>query len=205
MASIFSAIPGMKGLMPYWYNFALMFEALFILTTVDAGTRVARFLLQELGGKVYKPLSRTGWFPGNIGSSLLVVCAWGYLIYSGNISSIWPMFGVANQLLAAVAFGVGTMVIVKSGKLKYSWVTFIPMVFMFATTLTASYQLIGIFRDKAVHAASKADAITFTIDAYLVLIMAILAVIVLSDMLLKLYRHLTQGVTIINKGSNINR
>jgi carbon starvation protein len=205
MASIFSAIPGMKGLMPYWYNFALMFEALFILTTVDAGTRVARFLLQELGGKVYKPLSRTGWFPGNIGASILVVCAWGYLIYSGNISSIWPMFGVANQLLAAVAFGVGTMVIVKAGKMKYAWVTFIPMVFMFVTTLTASYQLIGIFHAKAVHAASESDALTFTIDAYLVLIMAILAVIVLSDMLLKLFRHLTQGVTIINKGIDINR
>jgi carbon starvation protein len=138
MASILSGIPGMKGLMPYWYNFALMFEALFILTTVDAGTRVARFLLQELGGKVYKPLSKTGWLPGNLAASFLVVCAWSYLIYSGNVSSIWPMFGVANQLLAAVAFGVGTMVIVKSGKIKYAWVTFIPMVFMFITTFTAS-------------------------------------------------------------------
>ena len=85
MASIFSSLPGMKGLMPYWYNFAIMFEALFILTTVDAGTRVARFLLQELGGYIYKPLSRTGWLPGNIITSFLVVCAWGYLIYSGNI------------------------------------------------------------------------------------------------------------------------
>ncbi len=199
MASIFSAIPGMKGLMPYWYNFALMFEALFILTTVDAGTRVARFLLQELGGKVYEPLSRTGWLPGNIGASFLVVCAWGYLIYSGNISSIWPMFGVANQLLAAVAFGVGTTVIVKSGKLKYAWVTFIPMVFMFATTLTASYQLIEIFRDKATHALLKTDALTFTIDAYLVFIMASLAIIVLIDMLWKFHRHLVGKVGILRK------
>jgi carbon starvation protein len=200
MASIFSAIPGMKGLMPYWYNFALMFEALFILTTVDAGTRVARFLLQELGGKLYKPLSRSGWLPGNIGASLLVVCTWGYLIHSGNISSIWPMFGVANQLLAAVAFGVGTTVIVKSGKLKYAWVTFIPMVFMFATTFTAAYQLIELFRDKATHALLKTDALTFTLDAYLVFIMASLAIVVLIDMLWKLYRHLVGKVPVITKG-----
>jgi carbon starvation protein len=199
MASILSAIPGMKGLMPYWYNFALMFEALFILTTVDAGTRVARFLLQELGGKVYKPLSKTQWLPGNIGASLLVVCAWGYLIYSGNISSIWPMFGVANQLLAAVAFGVGTTVIVKSGKLKYAWVTFIPMVFMFATTLTASYQLIELFRDKAAHALSGAEALTFKIDAFLVFFMAALTVIVLIDMVVKFYRYLSGRVEVIKK------
>ena len=139
MASILSGIGGMKSLMPYWYNFALMFEALFILTTVDTGTRVARFLLQELGSKVYKPLSQTAWLPGNIIASLLVVCAWGYLIYSGNVSTIWPMVGVANQLLAAIAFGVGTVVIVKAGKTKYAWITLIPMVFMFTTTLTASW------------------------------------------------------------------
>jgi carbon starvation protein len=183
MASILSGIPGMKGLMPYWYNFALMFEALFILTTVDTGTRVARFLLQELAGKVYKPFAKTGWMPGNIIASLLVVGAWGYLIYSGNISTIWPMFGVANQLLAAIAFGVGTVIIVKAGKLKYAWVTFIPMLFMFTTTFTASWQLIGIFRDKAAAAVSQAEAAMFRIDAFLVFFMAALAVIVLLDML----------------------
>ena len=183
MASILSGIPGMKGLMPYWYNFALMFEALFILTTVDTGTRVARFLLQELGGKVYKPFAKTGWMPGNIIASLLVVGAWGYLIYSGNISTIWPMFGVANQLLAAIAFGVGTVIIVKAGKLKYAWVTFIPMLFMFTTTFTASWQLIGIFRNKAAAAVSQAEATMFKIDAFLVFFMAALAVIVLLDML----------------------
>ncbi len=137
------------ALMPYWYNFALMFEALFILTTVDTGTRVGRFLLQELGGYIYKPLAKTGWLPGNIVASFLVVTAWGFLIYSGSISTIWPMFGVANQLLAAIALGVGTAVIVKSGKLRYAWITFIPMLFMFTTTLTASWKLIGMFRDKA--------------------------------------------------------
>jgi carbon starvation protein len=191
MASILSGIPGMKGLMPYWYNFALMFEALFILTTVDAGTRVARFLLQEIGGKFYKPLSRTGWIPGNIAASLAVVCAWGYLIYSGSVSSIWPMFGVANQLLAAIAFGVGTVVIVKAGKLKYAWVTFIPMLFMFSTTFTASWQLIGIFRAKAAAAGSLADATMFKIDAFLVFFMAALAVIVLLDMFHTFYGYLS--------------
>jgi len=190
MASIFSNLPGMKGLMPYWYNFAIMFEALFILTTVDAGTRVGRFLLQELGGYIYKPLSKTGWLPGNIVASFFVVTAWGYLIYSGSISTIWPMFGVANQLLAAIALGVGTVVIVKSGKLQYAWITFIPMLFMFTTTLTASWKLIEMFKDKAFSAISQAEAITFKIDALLVSVMAALAIIVLLDMLYKLYWYL---------------
>ncbi|MEW6068597.1 MAG: carbon starvation CstA family protein [Nitrospirota bacterium] len=189
MASILSNIPGMKGLMPYWYNFALMFEALFILTTVDAGTRVARFLLQELGRYVYKPLAKTGWLPGNIFMSFLVVCAWGYLIYSGSVSTIWPMFGVANQLLAAIALGVGTTFIVKSGKLKYAWVTFIPMLFMFTTTFTAAWELIKIFKDKASAALSQAEALSFKMDAFLIFVMAMLAIIVLADMLYKLYRY----------------
>jgi carbon starvation protein len=175
-----------------------MFEALFILTTVDAGTRVARFLLQELGSRLYKPLARTGWLPGNIAASLAVVCAWSYLIYSGNVSSIWPMFGVANQLLAAVAFGVGTMVIVKSGKLKYAWVTLVPMAFMFITTFSASWELLWIFRDKSLHAATASEALTFRIDAFLVCLMAGLAIIVLIDMIHKFYRHLSGKIEIVN-------
>ena len=198
MASILSGIPGMYSLMPYWYNFALMFEALFILTTVDTGTRVARFLLQELGGALYKPLAKTGWLPGNIAASFLVVCAWSLLIYSGSISTIWPMFGVANQLLSAIAFGVGTIIIVKAGKLKYAWVTFVPMVFMFTTTLTASWQLIGIFQSKASKALTQAEALTFKIDAFLVMLMAGLAIIVLTDLFLKLYRYLN-GAEIVSK------
>jgi len=196
MASILSGLPGMYSLMPYWYNFALMFEALFILTTVDTGTRVARFLLQELGGSVYKPLAKTGWLPGNIFASLLVVSAWSYLIYSGNISTIWPMFGVANQLLSAIAFGVGTIFIVKSGKQKYMWVTFLPMVFMFITTFTASWELIGIFREKASAALSHSEALIYKIDAFLVLLMAALALIVLTDLSYKLYRYLSGKVEI---------
>lgn len=203
MASILSSIPGMKGLMPYWYNFALMFEALFILTTVDTGTRVARFLLQELGGYVYKPLSKTGWLPGNIITSFMVVGAWGYLIYSGNISTIWPMFGVANQLLAAIALSVGTTFIIKSGKIKYAWVTFIPMVFMFFTTLTASWKLIGMFLEKASKALSHTDLLTFKIDALLVAIMAALAVIVLMDIIYKWYGIFSKRSAIQQKGSMV--
>ena len=170
-----------------------MFEALFILTTVDTGTRVARFLVQELGSIVYKPLSKTGWLPGKIVASVLVVGSWSYLIYSGNISTIWPMFGVANQLLAAIAFGVGTVVIVKSGKLKYAWVTFIPMVFMFTTTFTASWKLMWLFMHKAASAPSPAEAFSFRIDAYLVFLMASLAVVVVIDMLLKSRRFIAVG------------
>jgi len=203
MASILSGIPGMYSLMPYWYNFALMFEALFILTTVDTGTRVARFLLQELGSSVYTPLGKTGWLPGNIIASLLVVSAWSYLIYSGNISTIWPMFGVANQLLSAIALGVGTIFIVKSGKQKYMWVTFLPMVFMFITTFTASWELIGIFREKASVALSHTEALTYKIDAFLVLLMAALAIIVLIDLSYKLYRYLS-GKAEIAKSEEIS-
>lgn len=193
MASILSGIPGMKGLMPYWYNFALMFESLFILTTVDTGTRVARFLLQELGGYAYKPLSKTGWLPGNLITSFMVVCAWGYLIYSGNISTIWPMFGVANQLLAAIALSVGTTFIIRSGKAKYAWTTFVPMVFMFITTLTAAYQLTGMFFDKASKALTPAESLTFKIDALLVIIMAVLALVVLADIIYKWYGIFLEG------------
>ena len=193
MASILSGIPGMKGLMAYWYNFALMFEALFILTTVDTGTRVARFLLQELGSRVYKPLGRQRWLPGIIGTSLLVVAAWAYLIYSGSISTIWPMFGVSNQLLAAIAFGVGTTVIIKSGKVRYAWTTFVPMLFMFTTTLTASWDLVALFLGKAAAATAKTDALTFKMDAFLVFLMAALAVISLLDMLFTWRRYFSEA------------
>jgi len=167
---------------------------------VDAGTRVARFLLQELGGYIHKPLSRTGWLPGNIVTSFLVVCAWGYLIYSGSISTIWPMFGVANQLLASITLGVGTTVIIKSGKLKYAWITFIPMLFMFTTTLTASWNLVDMFRGEALTAISQKAALTFKIDAFLVSIMAGLAVIVLMDTLYKLYSYLSERTKVAKTG-----
>jgi carbon starvation protein len=191
MSSILSHIPGMKNLMPYWYNFALMFEALFILTTVDAGTRVARFILQELGAGVYKPLGNLRWVPGLLITSLLVVGAWGYLIFSGNVSTIWPMFGVSNQLLAAIALGMGTTTIIKYRKIKYVWVTLIPMAFMFATTLTASWQLMQNFNLKAATSTNPAESFNLRLDALLVGIMGVLAIISLSDMLYKWYGFLS--------------
>ncbi|MCK9422117.1 MAG: carbon starvation protein A [Bacteroidales bacterium] len=137
MAQIFSAIPGLDKLMSYWYHFAIMFEALFILTTIDAGTRVARFILQELFGKFYKPFNKTNWLPGNLICSGLVVLFWGYFIYTGSVSTIWPMFGSANQLLATIALTIGTSYIINHGKIRYAWVTLIPLTFVGITTIIA--------------------------------------------------------------------
>jgi carbon starvation protein len=137
MAQIFSNIPGLTKLMSYWYHFAIMFEAMFILTTIDAGTRIGRFVLQEMLGKIYKPFGRTDWLPGNLLASLVIVVAWAYFIYTGNVSSIWPMFGTANQLLAAIALTVGTSFIINRGKARYSWVTIVPLIFVTVTTLVA--------------------------------------------------------------------
>jgi carbon starvation protein len=137
MAYIFSSIPGMKSLMSYWYHFAIMFEALFILTTIDAGTRIGRFLLQDAMGKVWKPFARTGWLPGNLIASALIVLAWAWFIYTGTVSTIWPMFGTANQLLATIALVIGTSYVINRGRARYAWVTILPMAFVGITTLTA--------------------------------------------------------------------
>ena len=139
MAYIFSSIPGMKSLMSYWYHFAIMFEALFILTTIDAGTRIGRFLLQDALGKIYKPFQKASWLPGNLIASGLIVFAWGYFIYTGSVATIWPMFGTANQLLACIALAIGTSFIINRGRAKYVWVTIVPLTFVGITTLTAGY------------------------------------------------------------------
>ncbi len=137
MAQIFRGIPGMTRLMGYWYHYAIMFEALFILTTIDTGTRVARYVLQELLGKVHKPFANHAWQPGNMITTFFVVLAWGYLIYTGNISTLWPLFGTGNQLLATIALAVGTAFLINMGKAKYAWITVAPMLFVGTTTLTA--------------------------------------------------------------------
>ncbi len=142
IAKIFDAIPGLRGLMKYWYHFAIMFEALFIMTTIDTGTRVGRFLVGEFGGRVYRKFDEPNWLPGSIMTTLLVVAGWAAFIWSGSISTIWPMFGIANQLLASVALCVATTIIFNSGKARYAWTTLLPLTFVATTTLVAGWQSI---------------------------------------------------------------
>jgi carbon starvation protein len=137
MAQIFRGIPGMTQLIGYWYHYAIMFEALFILTTVDAGTRVARYVLHELLGKAWKPLGNQKSLPAGALIAGLVVLSWGYLIYTGNISTIWPLFGAGNQLLATIALSVSTVFLVNMGKAKYAWLTAVPAVLVGVTTAIA--------------------------------------------------------------------
>jgi carbon starvation protein len=131
------------SLMKYWYHFAIMFEALFILTTIDAGTRISRFLLQEVMGKVRPEWGRTDWLPGAIFSSVVVTAAWGLLVYTGSIDTIWPMFGIANQLLSVIALALVTTWLVNTGRGRYAPVTVLPMLFVSATTLTAAAEMAG--------------------------------------------------------------
>jgi len=182
MAHVFSSIPGLESAMAYFYHFAIMFEALFILTTVDAGTRVGRYLLQEAMGRIYKPLGRMDRLFPNILASLLISLAWGYLLYNNDIASIWPMFGCANQLLATIALIIGTAYLLRTAKKRaYALITGLPALFMASTTLSAG------FLNIQKNYLPRGDA-TGYINAFLTAVMMFCVVIVALELLRSMKR-----------------
>lgn len=188
MAQIFRGIPGMDRLVGYWYHFAIMFEALFILTTVDAGTRVARYVLHELLGKVYRPLGNQKSIPAGVFIAALVVSCWGYLIYTGNISTIWPLFGAGNQLLATIALTVATVFLVNMGKAKYAGLTAIPAIFVGVTTVVA-----GVLSVKDIFwpmTAVPATASQGYLDSALMAIFIVGVILVAGDAIRRIWKTL---------------
>jgi len=203
MAKIFSDSLGGERVMALWYHFAIMFEALFILTVLDAGTRVARFMLQDALGHLWPAMGRTSWYPSIVTTSALVVAAWGWFLWQGihdplgGINSLWPLFGICNQLLAAVALCVATTIIVKSGRARYIWVTLAPLGWLVSVTFSAAWAkmfdpnpLIGLLAHARQIAAGPATAdlarriLNDRLDAALCgLLMALVSVIVIESAL----------------------
>jgi carbon starvation protein len=216
MASIFGSTFG-QGMLAMWYHFAIMFEAIFILTTLDAGTRVGRFMLQDMLGNLWPAMGRTSWYPSVLLSSGLVVAAWGYFLYigvidpNGGVNILWPLFGISNQILAAIALCVATGIMVKSGKLKYAWITVLPLIWLVIITSTASWQKLASsdprigfiaaansLSDKLAAGALPPDKAAVApqlifnqqLDAVLVLFFVVLLWLIVGDMLRVCARHL---------------
>jgi len=180
ISKIFSGLPGFSRLMAFWYHFAIMFEALFILTTIDTGTRIARFIVQELGGRLHPQFGKPDWVPGAVISTGLVVVFWSYFIWTGSIDTIWPMFGIANQLLAAIALSVATTVMINAGRGRYVWTTLLPMAFVMTTTLTAAWQLVF---DKFLPAYEKMPEVRFKagLNIFLTAVMVACLGVIVAD------------------------
>lgn len=222
MASIFGSAFG-KSMLAMWYHFAIMFEAIFILTTLDAGTRVGRFMLQDMLGNIWPKMGQTSWTPSVLITSSLVVAGWGYFLYigvidpNGGVNILWPLFGISNQMLAAIALSVATGIFVKSGRLKHAWVTFLPLIWLVIVTTTAAWQKItspdirvGFFaaaQDMADKLASGvlppekaavAPQLIFNqqLDAWLTLFFVVVLWVVILDMLRVCARHLA-GKTVL--------
>jgi carbon starvation protein len=169
MAYIFSSVPFMKGLMAYWYHFAIMFEAVFILTAVDTGTRVGRFFLQEMVGRVIPKFEEKRWWPGIVITSALFTGAWGYLVYTGDITTIWPLFGMSNQLLAASGLIIGTTMILRMNKAKYAWITAVPGIFMVFVTMIAGYEsIVGNYLPKQLYLLAVMAVIVMVLMAIVI-------------------------------------
>jgi carbon starvation protein len=177
-------IDKLSGMMKYWYHFAIMFEALFILTTIDTGTRVGRFLLQESLGKwVHPRLGKTDWWPGVLLTTAAMVAGWWYFLEAKEMKAIWPMFGIANQMLAVIALAVGTVALVHMGKAKYAWVTVVPMCFVILTTTTAGLMLLTRYVAVA-RSATGIDRLNALVTiACLSVIMACTAIVVVGGLL----------------------
>jgi carbon starvation protein len=197
MAQIFANIPGMRGLMAYWYHFAIMFEAIFILTTIDSGTRVGRFLLQESIGRVWPRFGDTTWQPAALASSGVMVLLWGYFIWTGSIDMVWPLFGVGNQLLASVALAVGTTILINLGRARYAWVTVTPLAFLAAMTLYGGFLNIrDNYWPKAIGPDPALQVVGY-VDAICTAIMMICAVIIFAAALRRWLLVLSGKVAVV--------
>ncbi|OGF04066.1 MAG: carbon starvation protein CstA [Candidatus Eisenbacteria bacterium RBG_16_71_46] len=201
MAQIFSGLPLMKGLMSFWYHFAIMFEAMFVLTLIDTGTRVTRYMLQEVGGMALPRLREWRGLAPAVLFSALAVIAWGYFVWTGTVSTIWPMLGVANQLLAAFALAIATSVLINTGKARYAWTTLVPLAFMCVNTLTAGWMNIGVnylrpqLRDGAgsLWQAFLAAPDPARIQCVVTLVIMAMLVVVVLDSLIRWGRQMRRG------------